>query len=121
MNPHVCRKPSNFHHASCGRRGVASTIPWPQSFATAGVRYFTDHHTIHEALKRPVIRKAARHPKCNATHGTAAGARMAPTLAPELKIPVANDRARGGNHSAVALIAAGKLPLSPSPRRNRAI
>src|SRR5580698_776212 len=79
-----------------------------------------DHQTIQIALKTPVIRNEARQPKCRATHGTASGARMAPTPAPELKIPVAKARSRGGNHSAVALTAAGKLPLSPSPSRNRA-
>ena len=35
-------------------------------------------------------------------------------------MPVASDRSLGGNHSAVALIAAGKLPLSPRPRKKRA-
>ena len=72
------------------------------------------------ALKMPVTRKAARHPKWSATQGTAMGAIIAPAEAPELKIPVASERSRGGNHSAVALMAAGKLPLSPKPRKNRA-
>src|SRR5579863_1729165 len=85
-----------------------------------GVRYFIDHHTIQVALNMPVTRKAARQPKCNATQGTMAGARMAPTLAPELKMPVASERSLGGNHSATALMAAGKLPLSPRPRKKRA-
>ncbi len=40
---------------------------------------------------------------------------------PELKMPVANARSFFGNHSAVVLIAAGKLPPSPSPSRNRAM
>src|SRR5580704_1860559 len=79
-----------------------------------------DHQTIHVALKTPVTRNAARQPKCRATHGTMKGARMAPTPAPELKMPVASARSFGGNHSAVALIAAGKFPLSPRPRKNRA-
>ena len=48
------------------------------------------------------------------------GARIAPTLAPELKIPVASERSLCGNHSATVLIAAGKLPDSPSPRKKRA-
>ena len=38
---------------------------------------------------------------------------------PELKMPVAKARSRFGNHSATVLIAAGKLPASPSPSRNR--
>ncbi|MNU05096.1 hypothetical protein D3C72_2497780 [compost metagenome] len=40
---------------------------------------------------------------------------MAPTLAPELKIPVANARCFLGNHSATAFMAAGKLPASATP------
>jgi len=40
---------------------------------------------------------------------------------PELKIPVANARSLRGNHSATALIAAGKFPASPSPRTNLAM
>ena len=39
---------------------------------------------------------------------------------PELKIPVASARSHFGNHSATVLIAAGKLPDSPSPSPNRA-
>ena len=39
---------------------------------------------------------------------------MAPTLAPELKIPVANDLSFLGKYSAVALMAAGKFPASPN-------
>src|ERR1700678_2512601 len=49
-----------------------------------------------------------------------AGARIAPTFVPELKIPVTSARSRCGNHSAVVLMAAGKLPDSPSPRKKRA-
>ena len=50
-----------------------------------------------------------------------AGARMAPTFAPELKMPVASERSLWGNHSAVVLRAAGKLPDSPRPREKRAM
>ncbi len=39
---------------------------------------------------------------------------------PELKRPVARARSSEGNHSVVALMAAGKLPDSPRPRRARA-
>src|SRR5436305_521660 len=55
-----------------------------------------------------------------ASHGTVAGARMAPTFAPELKRLVASARSFFGNHCAVALIAAGKFPPSPSPSAMRA-
>ena len=34
---------------------------------------------------------------------------MAPTLAPELKMPVARERSRWGNHSAMVLMAAGEV------------
>ncbi len=49
--------------------------------------------------------------------GTTAGARMAPTLEPALKMPVAKARSFLGNHSATVLMAAGKLPDSPMPER----
>src|SRR5689334_6555691 len=57
---------------------------------------------------------AASHPQCTLIQGTVRGARIAPTLEPELKIPVANERSFLGKYSAVALIAAGKLPASPN-------
>ena len=40
-------------------------------------------------------------------------------LAPELNIPVASARSFLGNHSAVVLMAAGKLPASPKPNKPR--
>ena len=69
----------------------------------------------------PVTRKAACQPKCTVTQGTMSGARIAPTFAPELKMPVASERSLCGNHSATVLMAAGKLPDSPSPRKKRAM
>src|SRR5574344_1953379 len=45
---------------------------------------------------------------------------IAPTLEPELKMPVASARSFFGNHSATVLIDAGKLPASPAPKRPRA-
>ncbi len=53
-------------------------------------------------------------------HGTTSGVMTAPTLVPELKMPVASARSRLGNHSATLLIAAGKLPPSPRPSAKRA-
>jgi hypothetical protein len=41
-------------------------------------------------------------------------------FAPELKTPAANARSLFGNHSAIALTAAGKFADSPSPSANRA-
>ena len=63
---------------------------------------------------------AARQPNVRAMKGTSAGAMIAPTLVPELKMDVANARSRFGNHSAMALIADGKLPPSLTPRKTRA-
>jgi hypothetical protein len=78
------------------------------------------HVTSHIALSTPVNRNAACQPHVTAMMGTTSGATIAPTFVPELKMPVAKARSRRGNHSATVLIAAGKLPASPSPRRNRA-
>ena len=64
--------------------------------------------------------KAQRQPRVRAIAGTIAGAMMAPTLVPALKIAVANARSCFGNHWATALIAAGKLPPSLTPRATRA-
>ena len=69
----------------------------------------------------PIIINAVCHPQCNAIQGTVSGASIAPTLAPELKIPVANDLSFLGKYSAVALIAAGKLPASPNANTARDI
>ena len=67
-----------------------------------------------------MITNAQYQPMASVIHGTASGVIRAPTLVPELKIPVAKARSRFGNHSATALMEAGKLPASPKPRRRRA-
>ncbi len=53
--------------------------------------------------------------------GMVAGATIAPTFAPELKMAVAKARSRCGNQHATALIAAGKLPPSLKPSATRAV
>ena len=53
-------------------------------------------------------------PQNFAMSGMESGAARAPTDEPELKIDVANARSFFGKYSAVTLIAAGKLPASPS-------
>ncbi len=68
----------------------------------------------------PVATNAQYQPQVSVIHGTTSGVASAPTFVPELKIPVASARSRLGNHSAVALIAAGKFPASPMPRAKRA-
>jgi hypothetical protein len=45
---------------------------------------------------------------------------MAAKLVPVLKMPVASERWRLGNHSAIALMHAGKLVASPIPKTKRA-
>ena len=69
-----------------------------------------------------MIRKVIRQPspQSMAISGTISGVTMAPTLVPALKIPVANARSRFGNHSATALMPAGKPPPSPTPSTIRA-
>src|SRR5690349_7359896 len=73
------------------------------------------------ALKNPVNKNAHCQPRRTAIQGTASGGTIAPTLEPELKMPVTSARSLRGNHSATVLIAAGKLADSPSPRAKRAI
>src|SRR5215467_2193006 len=72
------------------------------------------------ALSSPVQMNATRQPRLMAIHGTTIGVMIAPTLVPALKIPVASARSRDGNHSAIVLMAAGKLPDSPRPSEKRA-
>ena len=62
---------------------------------------------------------AMRQPHSSVMAVTMMGAMMAPTVVPELKIPVAKALSRFGNHSATTLTAAGKLPASPSPKTAR--
>ena len=64
--------------------------------------------------------KAHFQPHVSVIHGTISGVSSAPMFVPELNNPVAKARSRFGNHSATTLIAAGKLPASPRPSRNRA-
>ena len=52
--------------------------------------------------------------------GIMAGAMIAPTFVPALKIAVANARSFFGNQRAIALIADGKFPPSLTPRATRA-
>jgi hypothetical protein len=46
---------------------------------------------------------------------------IAPKFEPVLKMPVANERSRLGNHSATAFTQAGKFVASPRPSTNLAI
>ena len=86
-----------------------------------GERYIGHQNRTHSSPAMPVAMNADCQPYATNNIGTTAGARMAPMLEPELKIPVANARSLRGNHSATVLMAAGKLPDSPSPSAKRAI
>src|SRR4051812_49346882 len=87
---------------------------------SVGVLYSGSQSATQIRPNNPVIMNADCQPQLRARYGTTAGARIAPTLEPALKIPVAVARSFLGNHSAVVLIAAGKLPDSPMPSMNRA-
>ena len=67
----------------------------------------------------PVTTNAICHPYILNKIGTTIGTTMAPMFAPELNIPAANALSFLGNHSATALIAAGKFPDSPIPNKER--
>ena len=69
----------------------------------------------------PVQMKAACQPNRVVMAAIRIGATKAEALDPELKSPVAKARSSDGNHSVVALIAAGKFPDSPRPRKIRAM
>ena len=58
-------------------------------------------------------------PQARASRGIVAGAANAPTDAPLLKIEVEKARSFFGKYSAVALIAAGKFPASPTAKIRR--
>jgi len=68
----------------------------------------------------PITMKAISQPHALASKGIVNGATKAPIEAPALKIEVAYARSFLGKYSAVTLIAAGKLPASPSANTQRA-
>src|ERR1035441_5880211 len=68
----------------------------------------------------PVKMNADCQPNFSASGGTQRIVMIAPTLAPELKMPVAVPRWRRGNHSATVLMQAGELTASPNPSKTAA-
>src|SRR5262245_179734 len=52
-------------------------------------------------------------------NATAGAEITAPTAVPAFTKPIADDLSRTGNHSAIALVAAGKPPPSPRPKKKR--
>src|ERR1700722_14583066 len=77
--------------------------------------------TSHTRPMDPVQMNAACQPQRRVTAAMSMGAMKAEALEPELKMPMALARSSAGNHSVVALMAAGKFPDSPRPRRARQI
>ena len=69
---------------------------------------------ISQPLPQPMFLKYC------ARAGMHSGATRAPAVAPALKMDVAKARSRRGKYSVVTLMAEGKLPPSPRPRRMRA-
>src|SRR5690606_2832231 len=75
---------------------------------------------IHTNPSAPIMTNEASQPYAAAINGMVSGAASAPTVAPALKILVAKPRSFFGKYSAVAFIAAGKLPASPIANTIRA-
>ena len=74
----------------------------------------------HKKPMIPIAINAACHPHCFSIQGTVRGTKIAPIVVPELKMPVAKDLSFLGKYSAVAFIAAGKLPASPMAKTDLA-
>src|SRR6266403_4835691 len=86
---------------------------------SSGLRYIRSQSASHTNPSDPVNKNAQRQPRDLAIHGMNRGVIIAPTLVPALKIPVASARSFFGNHSATALMLAGKTAASPKPRATR--
>src|SRR4051794_26279536 len=69
----------------------------------------------------PTAINANCHPYESVSQEITGGERADPTDEPALKIPTPRALCRGANHSETAFVAAGQLPGSPSPSRNRQI
>src|SRR5579864_1897600 len=78
------------------------------------------HTAIHARPTAPMNTKPERHPYASVSQATTGGAKAEPSDEPALKIPTTSARWLAGNHSAVALAAAGQFPGSRIPRRKRA-
>src|SRR5699024_6997781 len=87
---------------------------------SCGFLYMKTQNPIQIKPKAPIIMKDISQPQYAAITGTISGAAKAPTVAPALKILVDNALSFFGKYSAVALIAAGKFPASPTAKTKRA-
>ena len=136
MNCQVCLKVKHFHRETCfssAALGAAfaaaasSTSSWwiyssSASFTCllfSGFSYMKAQKNIQMKPRAPMMMKAISQPNFIASGGMHSGAASAPTEAPALKMEVAKARSFFGKYSAVTLMAAGKLPASPSARMPR--
>src|SRR5687767_6096944 len=132
-NAHVCLKfnnlnQDNFFVSAPGSSAGASSLSlciYSNSAADNFLCFFGISYKINQKISqikpiKPVKINAHCQPHFSAIKGTVSGAMIAPILVPELKMPVAKALSFFGNHSAVALIAAGKLPASVIPNAPRA-
>ncbi len=69
--------------------------------------------------KTPGRKKTHRQLVNESTPAMNGGAMTAPSAVPAFMMPIASERSCTGNHSETALVAAGKPPPSPMPRRKR--
>ena len=83
----------------------------------SGVSYISHHAISQRNPSAPVMTNAQYQPYRTVIHGTTIGVTIAPTLVPELKMPVASARSFFGNHSATLLIAGGKVAALAKPER----
>src|SRR5687768_7981678 len=127
-NAHVCLKFNNlnqdiFFVSAPGSSAGASSLSlciYSNSAADNFLCFFGISYNTNQKISqinpiKPVKINAHCQPHFSAMKGTVSGAMIAPILDPELKIPVAKALSFFGNHSAVALIAAGKFPAFVTP------
>ena len=130
INDHVCRYEKHFMKLivfssfssistfSTAERSLSCSIQHSSALLTClfrvGFSYSHSQKPIHTQPRTPMIMKAISQPHARASNGIVAGAANAPTDAPLLKIEVEKARSFLGKYSAVTLMAAGKLPASPT-------
>src|SRR5207237_565697 len=92
---------------------------WPDATGTPGIPESRIHQIVQTRPVAPVAKKTHRQLATPRMAAMAGGATTAPAAVPALIIPIAVDRSLAGNHSETALVAAGKPPPSPIPKRKR--
>ncbi len=133
MKLQVCLKPKHFmkgidfsSDALAAAFASSASSWWMYSSSASltcllfsGLSYMNCQRNIQRKPRPPMMMKAHSQPRFLASGGIRRGAASAPTDAPALKMEVANARSFLGKYSAVVLMAAGKLPDSPSARMPR--